>query len=310
MNLAYNFVILVGLGMIAISPMLAKDPDVKAWHGTRRCRLVARCTSPNEESSMTDWKSKLGFVLTFLVAGVLEMNRMSDWSRTAARAASACCTTAQRSRRATASQPGDSIPVVPAQGLSDGRSGISADALLARGRGAWNRFGTGEEARPTENRRLQSRLSLRRCFAAVSRQPALELGRADSNWSIISSAPTASIQKRIYVTGLSMGGYGTWALCAANPGRFAAAVPICGGGKTADADKLKSLPLWVFHGAKDGIVTVQQSEEMVQAIEAAGGKVKFTIYPEAATIPGPKRTTIRPSTIGCWSKNSRNPPHA
>ncbi len=88
-------------------------------------------------------------------------------------------------------------------------------------------------------------------------------------------------KKRVYVTGLSMGGYGTWSLCAANPGRFAAAVPICGGGKTEDADKLKSLPLWVFHGANDGIVNVQQSEEMVKAIEAAGGNVKFTVYPEA-----------------------------
>lgn len=93
---------------------------------------------------------------------------------------------------------------------------------------------------------------------------------------------TCRIDKnRICVTGLSMGGYGTWALCDAFPGRFAAAVPICGGGKTADAQKLKSLPQWVFHGAKDGVIRVQQSEQMVKAIEAAGGKVKFTVYPEA-----------------------------
>lgn len=88
--------------------------------------------------------------------------------------------------------------------------------------------------------------------------------------------------KRIYVTGLSMGGFGTWSLCAAYPGRFAAAVPICGGGNVEDAAKLKSLPLWVFHGAKDGVVTPDRSESMVKAVEAAGGKPKFTVYPEAA----------------------------
>jgi predicted peptidase len=87
--------------------------------------------------------------------------------------------------------------------------------------------------------------------------------------------------KRIYVTGLSMGGYGTWALCAAYPDRFAAAVPICGGGNPADAPHLRSLPLWVFHGAHDQIVTLQQSERMVRAVEAAGGNVKFTVYPDA-----------------------------
>lgn len=87
-------------------------------------------------------------------------------------------------------------------------------------------------------------------------------------------------KSRLYVTGLSMGGYGTWALCAAFPERFAAAVPICGGGKPADADKLKHLPLWVFHGQQDRIVVVQQSQEMVQALEAVRGNVKLTVYPD------------------------------
>lgn len=86
---------------------------------------------------------------------------------------------------------------------------------------------------------------------------------------------------RIYLTGLSMGGYGTWSLAAAYPERFAAIVPICGGGSTEDAPRLKDLPIWVFHGAKDEAVPLKRSEEMVEAIEAAGGKVKFTVYPEA-----------------------------
>jgi predicted peptidase len=86
---------------------------------------------------------------------------------------------------------------------------------------------------------------------------------------------------RVYLTGLSMGGYGTWSLAAAHPERFAAIVPICGGGNPADAPKLASLPIWVFHGAKDPTVPIQRSKEMVEAIKAAGGNPKFTIYPEA-----------------------------
>jgi predicted peptidase len=87
---------------------------------------------------------------------------------------------------------------------------------------------------------------------------------------------------RLYVTGLSMGGYGTWALAAAYPDKFAAAAPICGGGDTASAEKLKDLPLWVFHGEKDSVVPAQRSKDMVAAIEKAGGKPKLTLYPEAA----------------------------
>jgi len=88
-------------------------------------------------------------------------------------------------------------------------------------------------------------------------------------------------KSRVYLTGLSMGGYGTWSLAAAHPERFAAIVPICGGGNTADAKKLATLPIWVFHGAKDPTVPVQRSREMVEAIKAAGGNIKFTEYPEA-----------------------------
>jgi len=87
---------------------------------------------------------------------------------------------------------------------------------------------------------------------------------------------------RIYVTGLSLGGYGTWALAAAYPDRFAAAVPICGGGDPEQAGRLVNLPIWVFHGGKDPTVRLSQSEEMVNAIKAAGGsKAILTVYPEA-----------------------------
>lgn len=86
---------------------------------------------------------------------------------------------------------------------------------------------------------------------------------------------------RIYLTGLSMGGAGTWDWAIAEPQRFAALVPICGGGVPRSADKIKHIPTWVFHGAKDTGSPVKDSEEMVKALEKAGGHPKFTVYPDA-----------------------------
>ena len=86
---------------------------------------------------------------------------------------------------------------------------------------------------------------------------------------------------RIYVTGLSMGGYGTWRLAAKYPQRFAAVVPICGGGDIRTAERLAKLPIWCFHGAKDNVVPLAESERMVTAVQAAGGNVKLTVYPES-----------------------------
>ncbi len=88
-------------------------------------------------------------------------------------------------------------------------------------------------------------------------------------------------EDRIYVTGLSMGGFGTWSLAAYQPDRFAALAPICGGGEPIMARLLRPIPTWVFHGAKDPIVPLERSTAMVEAIKAAGGDVKFTIYPDA-----------------------------
>lgn len=86
---------------------------------------------------------------------------------------------------------------------------------------------------------------------------------------------------RVYLTGLSMGGYGTWLLAATYPHYFAAIAPICGGGDPDDASKIKDLPIWVFHGAKDEAVPLRRSEEMVAAVKKLGADVKFTVYPEA-----------------------------
>lgn len=86
---------------------------------------------------------------------------------------------------------------------------------------------------------------------------------------------------RIYATGLSMGGYGVWRLAAAAPDRLSAIAPVCGGGEPSSAESMKDLPVWVFHGAKDDIVPLSESEEMVAALKAAGAEVRFTIYPDA-----------------------------
>jgi len=86
---------------------------------------------------------------------------------------------------------------------------------------------------------------------------------------------------RIYLTGLSMGGYGTWDIATRYPYRFAALAPICGGGNPAAARLLRHLPIWVFHGAKDNTVPLSRSQEMVEALREVDGNVKFTVYPEA-----------------------------
>ncbi|AFH48895.1 Putative peptidase [Ignavibacterium album JCM 16511] len=89
-------------------------------------------------------------------------------------------------------------------------------------------------------------------------------------------------KNRIYVTGLSMGGQGTWTLALSQPNRFAAIAPVCGWTDSWEVCKISHLPVWVFHGAKDNVVPVSESEEMVNALKECGAsEVKLTIYPEA-----------------------------
>ncbi len=85
---------------------------------------------------------------------------------------------------------------------------------------------------------------------------------------------------RLYLTGISMGGYATWVTAIDFPDRFAAIAPICGGGDPDKVSVIKHLPAWSFHGAKDPVVKVTESEEMVKALKKAGGNVRFTLYPE------------------------------
>ncbi|MEO1618458.1 MAG: prolyl oligopeptidase family serine peptidase [Planctomycetota bacterium] len=88
-------------------------------------------------------------------------------------------------------------------------------------------------------------------------------------------------EDRIYVTGLSMGGFGTWRLAAHTPERFAAIAPICGGGDLFSTRRFATLPTWAFHGAKDNVVPLERSQEMVDAMKQRGGEPKLTVYPDA-----------------------------
>ena len=85
--------------------------------------------------------------------------------------------------------------------------------------------------------------------------------------------------KRVYLTGLSMGGMGTWSNAIAHPERWAAIVPICGRGDTTKAEKIKDIPCWCFHGDADTSVRVAGSRDMIEAIKKAGGNPKYTEYP-------------------------------
>ncbi|MDR0337974.1 MAG: prolyl oligopeptidase family serine peptidase [Planctomycetaceae bacterium] len=108
-------------------------------------------------------------------------------------------------------------------------------------------------------------------FAWSPQQLMLLLDHIEQNYKIN--------KRRIYVTGLSMGGFGTWMCLNESPKRFAAALPICGGAKPEWAEKLVDIPIWNFHGNKDGAIPVSLSQNIVNAIRKVGGKnIIFTVY--------------------------------
>jgi len=97
-------------------------------------------------------------------------------------------------------------------------------------------------------------------------------------------------RERRYLTGLSMGGYGTWKFGLTHAEKFAAIAPICGGGdyitillsSREKPEALKTLGVWAFHGAKDPVVPLDESQRMVDMLKRTGvNDVKFTVYPEA-----------------------------
>ena len=108
-------------------------------------------------------------------------------------------------------------------------------------------------------------------FAWSPAQLMLLLDHIEKNYKIDKS--------RVYITGLSMGGFGTWMCLNESPKRFAAAAPICGGAKPDWAEKLTDVPIWAFHGDQDFVVTLDHTQKMVDALRKAGGKkILFTVY--------------------------------
>lgn len=132
------------------------------------------------------------------------------------------------------------------------------------------------------------------CFLVVPQCPASEKWTYP-NWYAEPKEPISTVVKlidslsalpfidnsRIYLTGLSMGGYGTWYLITRYPDKFAAAVPICGGGDWSQADNFKHVPIWAFHGGRDETVPPDQTRMMINALKKAGGKPKYTEYKKA-----------------------------
>lgn len=112
---------------------------------------------------------------------------------------------------------------------------------------------------------------------------------ADSHWTLHIEALNALLndvisryrvdETRVYLTGLSMGGAGTWMLAGAYPERFAAIAPICGRSVPLPIPRFKNLPVWAFHGDADEIVPVSDTYRTVDAIKALGGNVQLTVYP-------------------------------
>lgn len=119
--------------------------------------------------------------------------------------------------------------------------------------------------------------------AKSSKQPAEASQPMQMTVAIVKSMIDSSgvDRTRIYVTGLSMGGYGTWDVLGRYPEWIAAAAPICGGGDPAMAERFQQVPLWAFHGGKDTVVKPERSREMIEALKKAGANPKYTEYPEA-----------------------------
>jgi predicted peptidase len=89
-------------------------------------------------------------------------------------------------------------------------------------------------------------------------------------------------RSRIYITGISMGGFGTWDMLTRAPDTFAAAIPICGGGDPEKAEKFKDVPIRIYHGADDQTILPEAGRMMAEALEKAGGKPEFIVLPGVA----------------------------
>ena len=146
-------------------------------------------------------------------------------------------------------------------------SGQSGDDNKAQMGGATRAFGSEESQEEYP------------CFILAPQCPSADIGWKNSVETnlmalIADLAENLPIDEtRIYLTGSSMGGFGSWRISANHPETFAAVIPICGGGNPGDAEKLKGIPIWAFHGDQDDQVSVEKSRVMFKAIQAIGGEL-------------------------------------
>lgn len=151
----------------------------------------------------------------------------------------------------------------------------------------------GDNVRQVLNDRLPERLANGLALPAIVAAPQCP---AASDWTLHDDALVALLddlaaayaidQNRVYLTGLSMGARETWRLACANPQRFAAVVAICGRRpyglrSEEDAALISHIPIWVFHGARDEVVPIEESNRMVAALRRYGADVRYTVYPDA-----------------------------
>eukprot|EP01112_Ceratiomyxa_fruticulosa_P011639 TRINITY_DN3175_c0_g1_i2.p1 TRINITY_DN3175_c0_g1~~TRINITY_DN3175_c0_g1_i2.p1 ORF type:complete len:280 (-),score=25.87 TRINITY_DN3175_c0_g1_i2:208-942(-) len=123
-------------------------------------------------------------------------------------------------------------------------------------------------------------------FVAISPQKGYQSGYSGWNATYLYSLLTEFVSQyqefidtnRIYLTGISMGGFGTFRFAASYPQIFAAIVPICGGCDVKNAERLKDIPIWNFHGEKDDIVPISESNKIMEALIGLGKEVKYTKY--------------------------------
>jgi predicted peptidase len=113
---------------------------------------------------------------------------------------------------------------------------------------------------------------------------------------------------RLYITGQSMGGFGTWAMTARAPERFAAAIPICGGGEPSTAPRFVRLPLWAFHGTADHIVPVSHTRNMIHALQRSGGQPIYWEYQDATHADTAERAYCEPELMDWLFAQRRQPP--
>jgi predicted peptidase len=117
---------------------------------------------------------------------------------------------------------------------------------------------------------------------ALAAQPSASLTLADEIVQSLEQTYPMIDPNRVYVMGLSMGGFGAWEVAERWPGTFAATIPVSGAGDPHAADAMAHVPVWALHGTLDDVVPVAGSRLMVQAIKAAGGSPCYTEFPQGA----------------------------